>query len=181
LLQIDGNMVTGANVGPITFSAMVVTVLKRHRSDGDKSAALEQPAGGLSVDSASDNARLASPQDAFERRTLMVGSGVNLLGTVQNAELIVVEGSIMSATIGATELVVHEGGTVKGEADVENADVSGAVDGSLDVQGMLVIRATGQVRGSTRCRRLAVDEGGQISGRMEVITESATSPTSGSG
>jgi cytoskeletal protein CcmA (bactofilin family) len=35
------------------------------------------------------------------------------------------------------------------------------------------------VLGNVRCRRLTVEEGGQISGRIEMITESAATPASG--
>ena len=79
--------------------------------------------------------------------------------------------------IGATELVINEGGTVKGEAEVEHAEIAGTIDGTLNAQGVLVIRATGRVLGTARCRRLAVVEGGQISGQMEMIAEPDTSQT----
>jgi cytoskeletal protein CcmA (bactofilin family) len=36
-----------------------------------------------------------------------------------------------------------------------------------------VIRGTGKVMGVARCRRLQVEEGGQVSGRMEMLSDSA--------
>jgi len=35
----------------------------------------------------------------------------------------------------------------------------------------LVIRATGKVNGVARCKRLTVEDGGQLTGRMEMLTE----------
>jgi cytoskeletal protein CcmA (bactofilin family) len=117
-----------------------------------------------------------SSRDPADRRTLVVGRGISVQGTVQNAERLIVEGTVESTMIGATELVIAEGGTVKGEAEVEDAEIAGTIDGTLNARGALVIRSTGRVLGTARCRRLAVDEGGQISGRMEMLTEPASPP-----
>jgi cytoskeletal protein CcmA (bactofilin family) len=112
-------------------------------------------------------------RDPAERRTLIVGRGISLQGTVQDAERLVVEGTIEATMIHATELSVSHGGVFKGEIEVEDAEVAGTVDGTLTARGNLVIRATGRLLGTARCRRLQVEDGGQISGRMEMITETA--------
>ena len=75
--------------------------------------------------------------------------------------------------IQATELAISVGGTVKGEVEVEDAEVAGTFDGTLTVRGSLAIRASGQVLGQARCRRLQVEDGGQISGRVEMLGEGA--------
>jgi cytoskeletal protein CcmA (bactofilin family) len=60
---------------------------------------------------------------------------------------------------------------------VEDADIAGVFDGTLTATGSLIIRATGRVLGVARSRRLSVEDGGQLTGRMEMITEaSAGSP-----
>ena len=45
------------------------------------------------------------------------------------------------------------------------------LDGVLTVRGNLTVRATGKVLGTARCRRLQVEDGGQITGRIEMLTE----------
>ena len=92
-------------------------------------------------------------------------------GTVQDAERLVVEGTVESSMIHATELSVSPGGVFKGEVEVEDAEVAGTIDGKLTARGSLVLRATGKLLGTARCRRLQVEDGGQISGSMEMITE----------
>ncbi len=73
--------------------------------------------------------------------------------------------------IHATELSIAPGGVFKGEVEVEDAEIAGTIDGTLTVRGSLVIRGTGRVLGTARCRRLQVEDGGQITGRMEMITD----------
>jgi cytoskeletal protein CcmA (bactofilin family) len=115
----------------------------------------------------------AAPRAAAERRTLVVGRGISVQGTVQDAERLVVEGTVEASMIHATELAITLGGMFRGEVEVEDAEVSGTLDGTLTARGNLVVRASGKVLGTARCRRLQVEDGGQITGRIEMITEPA--------
>ena len=108
-----------------------------------------------------------------ERRTLVVGRGISVQGTVQDAERLVVEGTVEASMIHAQELAISLGGVFKGEVEVEDAEVAGTIDGTLTARGSLVVRSTGKVLGTARCRRLQVEDGGQITGRIEMITEPA--------
>jgi cytoskeletal protein CcmA (bactofilin family) len=110
-------------------------------------------------------------RDPSERRTLVVGRGISVQGTVQDAERLVVEGTVEATMIHATELSIAPGGIFKGEIEVEEAEIAGTIDGTLTARGALMVRATGKVLGTARCRRLQVEDGGQITGRIEMITE----------
>jgi cytoskeletal protein CcmA (bactofilin family) len=121
-------------------------------------------------------------RDPAERRTLVVGRGISVQGVVQDAERLVVEGTVEATMIQASELSVAPGGMFKGEVEVEDAEIAGTIDGTLTVKGSLIVRATGKVLGTARYRRLQVEDGGQITGRMEMITEPArpaAEPSSG--
>jgi cytoskeletal protein CcmA (bactofilin family) len=110
-------------------------------------------------------------REPSEKRTLIVGRGISVQGTVQDAERLVVEGTVEASMIHATELAVAQSGVFKGEAEVEEAEIAGTIDGTLTVRGGLLVRSTGRVLGTARCRRLQVEDGGQITGRIEMITE----------
>ena len=112
-------------------------------------------------------------RDSAEQRTLVVGRGISVQGTVQDAERLVVEGTVEASMIHATQLSISPGGVFKGEVEVEEAEIAGTIDGTLTARNSLIIRATGRVLGTARCRRLQVEDGGQITGRMEMITEGA--------
>ncbi len=110
-------------------------------------------------------------RDPADQRTLVVGRGISVQGTVQDAERLVVEGTVEASMIHATQLAISPGGVFKGEVEVEDAEIAGTIDGTLTARNSLIIRATGRVLGTARCRRLQVEDGGQITGRMEMITE----------
>jgi len=125
------------------------------------------------VASARPNIAMARPisRDPTERRTLVVGRGISVQGTVQDAERLVVEGTVEATMIHATELSIAPGGVLKGEIEVEDAEIAGTIDGTLTVRGSLIVRGSGKVLGTARCRRLQVEDGGQITGRIEMITD----------
>ncbi len=112
-------------------------------------------------------------RDPSERRTLVVGRGISVQGTVQDAERLVVEGTVEASMIHATELAISPGGVFKGEIEVEDAEIAGTIDGTLTARGSLVVRASGKVLGTARCRRLQVEDGGQITGHIEMLTDQA--------
>lgn len=110
-------------------------------------------------------------RDPAERRTLVVGHGISVQGTVQDAERLVVEGTVEATMIHATELAISPGGIFKGEVEVDEAEIAGTIDGTLTARTGLIVRSTGKVLGTARCRKLQVEEGGQITGRMEMLTD----------
>ena len=118
-------------------------------------------------------ARAAPARPPAERRALVVGKGISVQGTIQDAERLTVEGVVESSRIESNELVVALGGVFRGEAMVEDADIAGVCDGTVTARGTLTIRATGRVIGVARCARLQVEDGGQISGQIEMITDAA--------
>ncbi len=114
--------------------------------------------------------------EAGEKRVLQLGKGISIQGSVTEAERIVIEGTMESQLLQCQELAISHSGVFKGEVQVEDADIAGVFDGTLNATGSLIIRATGRVLGVARSRRLSVEDGGQLTGRMEMITEAPSSP-----
>ena len=132
-------------------------------------AAVVPPAGGTRPGMPSP--RPAATREPGERRTLVVGRGISVQGTVQDAERLVVEGTVEASMIHATELAIAPGGIFKGEVEVEDAEIAGTIDGTLTARSALIVRASGRVMGKARCRRLQVEDGGQITGQIEMLTD----------
>lgn len=126
---------------------------------------------GAAAAPAAAPSRGPSRTEATDQRTLVVGKGISLQGTVTEAERLIIEGTMESELLQAQELVITHSGLFKGEVQVEDAEIGGTFDGTLTASGSLTIRATGRVLGTARCRRLQVEEGGQLSGKMEMITD----------
>jgi cytoskeletal protein CcmA (bactofilin family) len=109
-----------------------------------------------------------------DRRALVVGRGIALAGgAISDCERLEVHGTVEVSLNHALELSIAESGVFRGEAEIEEADISGAFDGAITANSRLVVRATGRVSGTIRCARLMIEEGAQVSGRIEMIAPAA--------
>lgn len=108
-------------------------------------------------------------QPPAEQRMLIVGKGISLQGTINEAERLVVEGTVQSDLIKAVELNIAEGGLFKGAVQVERAVVSGVFEGDLSATGELLVSRTGYLTGTARYQRIVVEEGGRINGTLEAF------------
>lgn len=103
--------------------------------------------------------------------TLSVGKGIQVKGEIEACETLIVDGRV-EASVTAELLKVRKGGEFQGTATVARAEIAGTFSGQLKVGDQLAIDGTGQVSGVIRYHRIAVEDGGQISG--DVGIESAT-------
>lgn len=106
-----------------------------------------------------------------ERRVLVIGKGISVTGTITDAERVVIEGTLESQLVRAAEISIAPGGYFKGEAEVDEAEVAGTVEGTITARVSLQVRAPGKLNGVARCRRLQVEDGGQITGKVEMLTD----------
>jgi len=104
-------------------------------------------------------------------RTLVIGHGITLRGSITHAERLVVEGTVDCPRIRTIELCVGETGLCRGEVEVERAEVAGTVKGSIATRGCLTLRSGGLIEGLIRCRWLSVEEGGRIAGWIDTTIE----------
>ncbi len=135
------------------------------------------PAPGMPVSPPRPGMQPGRAREPAERRTLVVGRGISVQGTVQDAERLVVEGTVEASMIHATELSIAHGGVFRGAVEVEEAEIAGTIDGTLTARGNLIVRASGRVLGTANYRRLQVEDGGQITGELKMINEPGRADT----
>ena len=99
--------------------------------------------------------------------TLSVGQGIQVKGEIESCETLIVDGRV-EASVTAGLLKVRKGGLFEGTATVARAEIAGTFTGQLKVGEHLSINGTGQVSGTIRYHRIAVEDGGQISGDVGI-------------
>jgi cytoskeletal protein CcmA (bactofilin family) len=122
-------------------------------------------------------ARAAEP---IEGRKLIVGKEIVLSGQITSCERLVVEGRVEASLSDSRWMEIAESGVFKGMAEIENAEIAGAFEGTLTVCEKLMIRAGGKVSGTIRYARIEIEEGGQIAGEVSVDTSRAAKPEAAS-
>lgn len=127
------------------------------------SAATSRPSG---ASSAADNGG----------SKLTVGPNIKLKGVeITDCDTLVVEGTV-EATMNSRVIQIAEQGAFRGSAEIDIAEIHGEFDGNLTVRQKLVIFSTGKVTGSIRYGKIVIEEGGQLSGDIQVgVTAASTS------
>jgi cytoskeletal protein CcmA (bactofilin family) len=113
-----------------------------------------------------------------ETRKLIVGREISLSGEITACDRLVVEGSVSANLANCRDIDIAESGLFKGSASIEDAEVRGRFEGTLNVRRRLLIRATGRVTGSVRYGQIEIECGGQISGDVQAqpMAESNEAP-----
>ena len=108
-----------------------------------------------------------------EGRKLVVGREICLSGEIKTCEKLVVEGKVEADLSDSQSLEISEPGLFRGNATVEDCEISGTFEGELTVTGILVITPTGRVSGKIRYADLNVARGGRISGDIDSLDGAA--------
>ncbi len=105
---------------------------------------------------------------------LIVGPNIKLKGVeITDCDTLVVEGRV-EATMDSRVIQIAERGAFKGSAEIDIAEIHGEFDGDLTVRQKLMIYSTGKVSGKIRYGKVVIEEGGQLSGDVQVGTDAPT-------
>ena len=136
------------------------------------------PAGNTSQTSSAAAASAKAPVESVGSK-LTVGPNIKLKGVeITDCDTLVVEGTV-EATMDSRVIQISEQGAFRGSADIDIAEIRGDFNGTLTVRQKLVIFSTGKVSGKIRYGKLVIEEGGQISGEIDVGTASSAPRSTG--
>lgn len=119
-----------------------------------------------------------APADAKDKAVspskLTVGPNIKLKGVeITDCDTLVVEGFV-EATMDSRLMQIADGGSFKGAAEIDIAEIRGEFNGTLTVRQKLVIHQSGKVSGKISYGKLVIEEGGQLSG--EILVGPASHP-----
>jgi len=121
----------------------------------------------------------ATPAKDTPESKLFVGVNIKLKGVeITDCDALVIEGQV-EATVHSKAMEIAKPGTLKGNAQIDIAEIHGEFVGELTARTRLVVHGTGRVSGTIRYGKLVIAEGGEITGDVKRL-ESAEGATSSS-
>lgn len=109
-----------------------------------------------------------SPFEGMEcEGAVLIGAGAKVAGDISSSRTVEIQG-FLEGNVVTNSLIVRAGGGFKGEMQTQNAEVHGTIEGTLAVQDLLDIRATGRVSAEATYGKLAVSAGGCLTGNVQV-------------
>ncbi len=114
-----------------------------------------------------------------EGNKLTVGRDIHLKGEITACDKLVVEGRVEASLTDARVIEVAPTGHYKGDAQVDEADISGRFEGHLIARDKLTVRAEGRISGSIRYGSIVIESGGEVSGDMQTLDGASESADDG--
>jgi cytoskeletal protein CcmA (bactofilin family) len=112
---------------------------------------------------------------------LFVGVNIKLKGVeITDCDALVIEGQV-EATVHSKAMEIAKPGTLKGNAQIDIAEIHGEFVGELTARTRLVVHGTGRVSGTIRYGKLVIAEGGEITGDIKRLDTSEASPAAAAG
>ena len=109
--------------------------------------------------------------DSVIEARLIVGPEVKLKGAeILDCDTLVVEGRV-EATMDSRVIRIAERGSFIGKVSIDIAEIHGTFEGELTARSQLIIHSTGRVSGTIRYGKLVADEGGELCGDINVLSE----------
>jgi len=99
---------------------------------------------------------------------LTIGRDITLSGEISSCHDLVVDGTIQAELKDGINLEISETGLFSGNAEVQNAIVSGRFEGTLVVKNQLIVRPSAQINGTIEYGKIEIESGARINATMAV-------------
>jgi len=104
----------------------------------------------------------------------LIGAGTDIKGDVESTGDIRIDGTLKGNLRTRGKVVIGNTGLIKGEVVCKNSDVEGKVEGKINVQELLSLKATSSILGDFTARRLAIEPGAKFTGHCNMSSEPQT-------
>lgn len=108
--------------------------------------------------------RNTSNFDSPDRLNLLV-EGTRVKGDLVTESSIRIDGELVGNLASSAKVVLGKNGVLRGDLISQEADIEGTVEGTLKVEGLLVLRAAANIKGDIKCLKIQIEEGAQFSGK----------------
>ena len=104
----------------------------------------------------------------------VIGPGMEITGDIKCDGTVRVEGKVEGSIRATKSVVVGQTGRVKGDIETQDVVVGGAVTGTVVGASRVELHDTCRVRGDIQSRRIKLDEGGHVEGRLHMAQGAKT-------
>jgi cytoskeletal protein CcmA (bactofilin family) len=107
------------------------------------------------------------PQVSRESVISIIGPGMRVVGDCETEGTLRIEGTVEGTVRAGKAVVVGKDGVVEGDIITQDAVIGGRVSGTVTAESRLELQATCLIDGEIRARRIKLDEGGKVNGKVQ--------------
>jgi len=101
----------------------------------------------------------------------MIGKGTSIKGDIRSDGDFRVDGTLHGSIQSNGKIVVGVSGSIEGDINCQNADLSGYVKATIHVKELLSLKSTSKVTGEVFTSKLAIEPGAKFSGTCNMEDE----------
>jgi cytoskeletal protein CcmA (bactofilin family) len=101
----------------------------------------------------------------------VIGPGMEIVGDIKCDGTVRVEGKVEGSIKATKSVVVGKGGTITGDIETQDVVIAGTVAGTVVGASRVELQETCRVEGDIKSRRIKLDEGGSVEGRLHMAVE----------
>ncbi|MCK4664506.1 MAG: polymer-forming cytoskeletal protein [Bacteroidales bacterium] len=110
-----------------------------------------------------------------ETKTInLIGTGTMISGDINSNGDIRIDGGLKGNLITKGKVVVGQTGSINGEVDCKNADISGKIEGKIKVSELLSLKLTANIFGDIITNKLSIEPGANFSGSCNMKDNTPT-------
>ncbi len=94
----------------------------------------------------------------------LIGSGTKIVGDIHSNGDVRIDGHLIGNLITTGKFVLGANGVIEGNVTSTNADVSGEIKGSVNINEMLLLKNTSKISGDIITGKLAIEPGAVFTG-----------------
>lgn len=98
----------------------------------------------------------------------ILAQGTRVVGEIECEGIVKIEGRLEGTVRGRDQVLVAPGGVVLGNVHGDEVVIAGRVEGDVTAASRLELRPGGAVHGDVTAPRVAVQEGGELNGRIKM-------------
>lgn len=104
----------------------------------------------------------------------IIAKDMAIMGDVETEGVVRVEGRIRGTVRAASQVLVGQGAQIEGDLHTREAVIGGEVVGSIHASERVELQTTASVTGNIHTPRIAVMEGGKVSGEVRIQEPTAS-------
>lgn len=147
----------------ISSSPSTLTAWEAKLPETSKSVSLPQPA-----------AMEQNPPQAADSSPSQISAGLKIRGEITGTSDLLIDGDIQGKIhLSGCKLTVGPSGRIKSDIEARDITVFGTVSGNLKAAESVALGNTGRVEGSVVAKRISIDDGARLRGKVEMIRTNA--------
>lgn len=98
----------------------------------------------------------------------MILEGTKIVGDVITNSPFKINGEVVGNIISQSKIEIGKTGTVSGNINCSEADIEGVIEGTIEVNGLLILRESSKVMGDILTNKLHIEEGAVFIGECKM-------------